>query len=700
MKSYGFTMSIAALCVCFAVSSYAEKRDVFTLGTIYVAGDSFSTEAEKLESKVSRKEVDLFENKDMASAVSRVPGVLYHRLQGPVHRQESGVTVRGFGMRYVPIYVDNIPVYIPYDGYSDLARFTTADLSEIQVAKGYSSVLYGHNAMGGVINITTLKPRSEFDLTGTMGYGSGNTRELSANIGSLQKNWYVQLGASHLDRDYVKLAGEGTDIHNEKIKSEKHAYFTQDRRVSAKLGYMPNDTDEYVFSYSKQMAEKYPRGVKGGFIATTSKWTEWNRETLSFVSHTEFLGGTLYVKPRVYYDKFKNTLVDMRTRRGFLDDSYYDDSAFGASLEIGTRALENHLIKGMISHKEETHRSYDKDRITKAYLPKSETEATQKFLSIALEDTIKIGEKLEWQLGGLYTRRTAEKSGIDERMKALIDKYPQVDSMLAPTMHAWDLQTALFYKPTESHRFHASIAKRTRFPSFKEAYSNYSAGNSVKCPKGQTGCKNKEEIPAITVQNPGLAPEKAIHYEIGYQGNVVSGLDVGVNLFLNRAKNAIERTDYDYNSFPGYAVRQNINIPGTIERKGIELNAQYDINEIVTVGGAYTYLKAKNKDVDLNVINTPTHFGHLYTNIKFPMGLSITPSMEARSSSYANLSSNEKNSGYAVYNMKVSYTPIAWQTVTFNVGVENIFNKNYARYNAEYPSPGRYFYANVRVDFH
>ncbi len=37
------------------------------------------------------------------------------------------INVRGYDVRQVPLYIDGIPVYVPYDGYVDFSRFTTAD---------------------------------------------------------------------------------------------------------------------------------------------------------------------------------------------------------------------------------------------------------------------------------------------------------------------------------------------------------------------------------------------------------------------------------------------------------------------------------------------------------------------------------------------------------------------------------------------
>ena len=91
---------------------------------------------------------------DASHALDLLSGLSLSNVGG---RNESMVYVRGFDLRQVPVFIDGIPEYVPYDGYVDLARFTTFDLSEITVTKGFSSVLYGANAMGGAINLRVKK---------------------------------------------------------------------------------------------------------------------------------------------------------------------------------------------------------------------------------------------------------------------------------------------------------------------------------------------------------------------------------------------------------------------------------------------------------------------------------------------------------------------------------------------------------------
>ncbi|MBS7816188.1 TonB-dependent receptor plug domain-containing protein [Wohlfahrtiimonas chitiniclastica] len=684
--------------MAMADENKAEHSNIFTLGTVVVTADAITT-AESSESFIDRETIELLEAKDVGEALQYTPGALYNYAQGG--RYESDIIVRGYSLRYMPIYLDGIPVYIPYDGNTDLGRFKTADISSIQVAKGYSSVMYGPNAMGGAINLVTLKPRSELDISGTIGGGQGGQQQFVANVGTLQELWYLQAGIADYKTRYTRLAHNfvGVDAAGQKVDSNKYLYHTKDRRANIKLGFTPNATDEYVLSYSKQKAEKYPGGSgKNGFVPTTWKWPKWDRETISFVSQTWLLNDKVYIKPRIYHDTYKNTLVGWR---GDPKGSHYDDQAFGASLEVGTTLIDQHLIKMMLSYKDETHKSFDTFPNSSVVMPNSFSKASQKFYSIALEDTITFNEQWEAQIGFLYTKRKAKATDIGINTQNLIAQYPAANSMLAPSIDAKDYQAALFYKPTEQDTFRASIAHRTRFPSFKEVYSNYATGKDQKCPAGQTGCQKGERVPSMTLQNPGLKPESGMNYEIGYNGTPMDGLNLEATLFYSQSKDKIERSEFDFNTFPGYAVRQSINLPGKVDRKGIELGIDYRINQYVQIGGSYTYLEMKRKDdSSLKILDIPKHYGYLYASIKPIDWVEIVPSMTARSYSYASVDGHNRNSGYALYNLKLSVTPPQWKGVTFNVGVDNIFNKNHSDYNAEFASPGRSVYANMRIDFY
>ncbi|HEU4551976.1 MAG TPA: Plug domain-containing protein [Chitinophaga sp.] len=89
----------------------------FTLGEVVVSG----RQHQNINVVVSAAQLKAFAKNDVAKAINLLPSVNLSAV-GP--RNESMVYVRGFDLRQVPLLIDGIPVYIPYDGYVDLARFT------------------------------------------------------------------------------------------------------------------------------------------------------------------------------------------------------------------------------------------------------------------------------------------------------------------------------------------------------------------------------------------------------------------------------------------------------------------------------------------------------------------------------------------------------------------------------------------------
>lgn len=91
----------------------------------------------------------------------------------------------------MPLSIDGIRVHLPADNRLDYGRFLTTNIAEVQIAKGYASVLDGPGAMGGAINLVTRRPTKalDVDVRGTVnfdrdaGYAGYST---SARIGTRQ----------------------------------------------------------------------------------------------------------------------------------------------------------------------------------------------------------------------------------------------------------------------------------------------------------------------------------------------------------------------------------------------------------------------------------------------------------------------------------------------------------------------------------
>jgi iron complex outermembrane receptor protein len=226
---------------------------VFVLGEVEVVGNQEQSAASVLTERVTEEELRSFNRDDVAEALDLLPGVHMSKTGA---RNESTVYVRGFDLRHVPLYLDGIPIYVPYDGYPDLRRFTTFDLSQIVLSKGFTSVLYGPNTMGGAINLVSKRPEKAFEGNCGAGYASGDSYQAYLNLGTNQGWWYLQTGASWYNIDHFRLSDDFRETAAEDGGRRENSY-QRDRKINIKLGLTPHGDDEYALSYI------YQHGVKG-----------------------------------------------------------------------------------------------------------------------------------------------------------------------------------------------------------------------------------------------------------------------------------------------------------------------------------------------------------------------------------------------------------------------------------------------------
>lgn len=170
------------------VSKATADSNVFSLGEIEVK-DSREVNRFVTSDKVTNEEMRLFNTDRLPDALDLLPGVT---TGNSGNRNEKRVFIRGFGTTQVPVFMDGFPVYMSYDRSFDFNRFTTFDLSEIVVTKGFTSVLYGPNTMGGAINMISRKPVKAFEGDVGAGYGTGNAWNAYANLGSKHEKWYLR----------------------------------------------------------------------------------------------------------------------------------------------------------------------------------------------------------------------------------------------------------------------------------------------------------------------------------------------------------------------------------------------------------------------------------------------------------------------------------------------------------------------------
>ena len=163
--------------------------------------------------------VNAFSRQDIEDAGIRRPNDYLSLVPNAtlVEAQNAGttfLTIRGI----TQVRNNEPPVAVAVDGMLQTSpnQFNQAllDMEQIEVLKGPQGALYGRNAIGGAINITTRGPSDEFSGRVQLGAGNGERFEGRASLAgplAVGKAWY-RIAASWVDRDgyldNVNLGGQ------------------------------------------------------------------------------------------------------------------------------------------------------------------------------------------------------------------------------------------------------------------------------------------------------------------------------------------------------------------------------------------------------------------------------------------------------------------------------------------------------------
>lgn len=159
-------------------------------------------------SVIDREEIVSVQGADPTRALVRVPGVSFSRNGGA--GGFTGVNLRGAGSEQALVLVDGIPVADPSSpsGGFDFGSLLTGTASKIDVLRGSNSTIWGSDAIGGVIDIST---RADTGFQGSLEAGSRGSVFASALGGVSDDRFYVGLTGSWFATDGFSTAASGRE---------------------------------------------------------------------------------------------------------------------------------------------------------------------------------------------------------------------------------------------------------------------------------------------------------------------------------------------------------------------------------------------------------------------------------------------------------------------------------------------------------
>lgn len=598
---------------------------------------------------INRQQIEAQGARTVDEALRYLPGVLSEGTAGGQLGTLSGQFIRGGVSAQTLILLDGRPLNEGATGGVDLSDFTTDAVEQIEVLPGGGSVLYGSNAIGGVINIITRKP-PEGGVEVTAGITGGsfgfNDQVLQVRGATDAVNWVAGYNRTSADNDFP-FSLTSTDFDSTRANAEV-LYNNVNLSIAGNI----NDRNEVRFGLlylNKDLAVPggfpVPDSISGGFNALTLDDRQETENWLLDLTYESQLSQSQdsVLTARVYADFLDRTFADPVADNDFESPSEFrtDQMALGGQLQHAWQFASNQNITYGLDY-----RYVEADNST--------LDLTEGNRTLNYSDSIN-----QW---GLFSRYQID---IIPRLSANFGVRQDFNDLADGSFTSYNV--GMQANLTDTTTFRTNFARNFRVPSLGDLFFE-------------------------PFNNPDLDPESALSFDVGVDQELGDRGLVRFTFYRNDIKDAIS---FDLET----STPQNI---GRVRAHGIETEASYQLFDDIFAFGNYTWNRPIIKDGP-----TPDNNGNLlpFTHAdSWNVGLSY----ENQQGLYAALflhtvrdffvdrGNAESLDGRTTLDFKLR-VPVS-DVVAVNASVNNIFDTQYEEFPG-FPGLGRNFQIGLRSTF-
>ncbi len=301
-------------------------------------------------STVVSTDIDKLKPRDISDVLKFIPGSIVTFGDKDTYT----LKLRGIGANRIALLVDGVPVYEPYFSTFDLKTVSSGGIDTIQVTKGPSSVLYGPNTLGGLVNVITKRPTAEPSLSLTGSYGDKDTKGLGLDGSCAWKRFALSAGALYQGSDgffYPEPDGGQLIRNNSDFKR---------LNLNAKLYYTPSSSTEIMVNGGLYQSEYGMPPALFTQRARFWRFPKWDRSTLNLGGFTS-LGGDAVLRFRAFTVNYINTL-DWFNDPAMTDldsSSTYDNTSYGGFALAEVPAGDMNTVKASLLYQKDIARIQD-----------------------------------------------------------------------------------------------------------------------------------------------------------------------------------------------------------------------------------------------------------------------------------------------------------------------------------------------------
>ena len=292
-------MAFLAMLSIITGTSMAQMADSLALQEVVVTGTRNATDVRHLPMTVNVLGRQLLTEQHQTSVLptvmQQVPGLFVTSRSmmgyGISTGAAGGINLRGIsgGAGQLLVLIDGHPQYQGIYGHPISDSYQTLMAERIEVLRGPASVLYGSNAMGGVMNIVTRQVREDGSRTG-INLGAGS-------YGTIQAEASNQLRSGKFSSTISAQYGR-TDNHRPRMGFEQYSGYL-------KLGYDFNEHwNAYIDANVTHFNASYP-GAESSPLYDADQWITRGVVSAALENHYGKTSGALSV-----YSNFGRHKID------------------------------------------------------------------------------------------------------------------------------------------------------------------------------------------------------------------------------------------------------------------------------------------------------------------------------------------------------------------------------------------------------
>ena len=707
------------------------RENVRNAGNVVVSANRWEQNLDEIPHSIAKIEPEDIKFSNPATAADVLGS------SGQVFIQKSQLgggspIIRGFAANSVLIVIDGVRMNNAIYRSGNLQNVISLDANTFQEAEvvfGPGSVIYGSDALGGVMDFHTKTPNfTDFGIwSGEMMTRFGSAaKELTGNAqltftsptftsytsftfsqfgdlrsGNNRPDKFPDFGKrfQYIERrEGVDIIATNPDVNRQIGSAYDQTNFLQKFRW--KIGPF-SDISYHVHYSTSSDIPRYDRLIQMDDTQILQN-AEWYYGPQEWQMHQLQMG---YYYPGRFFDQMKITtgyqeVEESRNTRRFASDilttRLEEVKALSMNIDFEKSLSElNELYYGLeLVHNDVTSTASMLDLVTDDEAPASTRypDGGSQWNSFALYMSSKQN----------LARGVFLNSGIRYSLVKLKSKFEDRTFYDFPFSEI-DLQNGalsgslgLVYLPSTKWKFNVLTSTGFRAPNVDDASKVFDSEPGI-----------------VVVPNPDLKPETSINLEYGIQRNFGKGFKIEFVNYFSFLKNAMVRRNFEFNGqsqliFDGVLsqVQAEVNA-GRAFIWGMSINAALDMGQGITLKSNLTYTDGEDTNNGLPLRHVAPLFGQTSLNIKQNKLKAQFLVRYSGDIAFEDLAPSEQNKthlyttdgalGWYTLNLNLSYA--LKESVSLGINLENLMDQHYRPYSSGISAPGFNAILSIRANF-